>query len=174
LRFEIELLFAALFAVAAYFRARGGDGDPAIFFDLLFQLLVERRLELADRSAFQTGDVDVIAGAVAFIEMLVATQVQQIEFIDQAVAFQQIDGAVDGHAMDARVKLLRAVQNGAGIEMALGAVHHLEQNFSLTGQAHAAFGEGFLQAAGALMGVDSLAGGDSMGCGGHDSVRVTA
>ena len=60
------------------------------------------------------------------------------------------------------------------VEMALGVVHHLEQNFSLARQAHAALGEGLLQTAGAVMGVDTFACGDSMCCGGHDSVRVAA
>ncbi len=132
------------------------------------------RLEFADGSAFQAGDVDVIARAVAFVEVLVAAQVEQVELVDQAVALQQIEGAVDGDAMDARVEFLRAIENGAGIEMALGVVHDLEENFSLAREADAALGEGFLQAAGALVGVDAFAGGDSMCCGGHDSVRETA
>ena len=113
--------------------------------------------------------MDVIAGAVAFVEMLVAAQVEQVELVDQAVALEQIEGAVDGDAMDAGIELLGAIENGAGVEMALGVVHHFEQNFSLARQAHAALCEGRLQAAGALMGVDSLAGGDSMCGGGHDS-----
>ncbi len=132
------------------------------------------RLELADGSAFQAGDVDVIAGPVAFIEMLVAAQVEQIQLIDQAVAFEKIDGAVDGHAVDAGIELLRAIENGAGVEMALGVVHDLEEDFSLARQAHAAFCEGLLQAAGALMGVNALSGGNSMCCRGHDSVQGTA
>ncbi len=141
---------------------------------MLFQLFVETRLDLTDGSAFQAGDVDVISGAVAFVEMLVAAQVEKIELVDQTVAFQKIDGAVDGHAVDAGIEFLRAIENGAGVEMALGVVHHLEENFSLARQAHAAFCEGLLQAAGAIVGVNALAGGNSMCCCGHDSVRVTA
>ncbi len=132
------------------------------------------RLEFADGSAFQAGDVDVIAGAVAFVEVLVAAQVEQVEFVDQAVAFEQIDGPVDSHAMDAGIEFLRAIENGAGVEMALGAVHDLEENFPLARQAHAALCEGLLQAARPLVCVYSLAGGDSMCCGGHDSVQAAA
>jgi hypothetical protein len=73
--------------------------------------------------------------------------------------------------MDARVQLLRAVENGPGVEVALGVVHDLQENFSLARQAHAALGERFLQTAGAIMGVDSFAGGNSMCGSGHDSAR---
>ena len=117
--------------------------------------------------------MDVIAGAVAFVEVLVAAQVEEVELVDQSVALEHVKGTVDGDAMDARVEFLRAIQDGAGIEVALGIVHDLEQDFSLAREAHSALGEGFLQAAGALVGVDSLAGGNSMYCGGHDSERVT-
>ena len=53
--FEIEtdLLFSALFAVAADFGAGHGDFDAAVFFDLFFQLFVERGLEFADRPHFR-------------------------------------------------------------------------------------------------------------------------
>ena len=118
--------------------------------------------------------MDVIARAVAFVEVLVAAQVEQVELVDQAVALEQVEGAVDGHAVDARIEFLRAIENGAGVEVALGVVHDFEQDFSLARQAHAALFEGLLQAAGALVGVDALAGGDSMCGGGHDSVRVAA
>jgi hypothetical protein len=57
--------------------------------------------------------------------------------------------------------------------MAFSVVHDLEKNFSLARQADTAFGEGFLQATGAIMGVYSLAGGDSMCCSGHNSVQAT-
>ena len=43
--------------------------------------------------------MNVVARAVAFVEVLVAAQVEQVELVDQAVAFQQVDGAVDRDAM---------------------------------------------------------------------------
>ena len=118
--------------------------------------------------------MDVVAGAVAFVEVLIAAQVEQVELVDQAVALEHVERAVDGHAVHARVQLLRAVEDGTGVEMTLGVVHDLEQDFSLPSEAHAPLGEGFLQAAGALVGVDSFAGRDSMCGGGHDSVRRIA
>ena len=81
-------LLAAILAVAAYFRAGQCDLDAAIVFDLFLQFFVELRLEFADLAAFQTGYMDVVAGAVAFVEVLVAAQVQEIKFVDKAVALE--------------------------------------------------------------------------------------
>jgi hypothetical protein len=169
---KVVLLFSALFAIAADFRARGGDLDAAVFFDLFFQFFIQLRLKLADGSAFQAGNVYVIARAMAFVEVLVAAQVQEVELVDQAVAFEQVERAVDGHAMDARVQLLGAIENRSGVEVALGVVHDFEKNFSLARQAHASLGERLLQAARAIVGVNSLAGRDSMCGGGHDSANA--
>lgn len=166
-------MILALFAIAADLGARRSDLDAAIFFDLLFQLLVEMRLELADRSAFQACNVDVIAGPVAFVEMLAAAQVEQVELVDEAVAFEQIDGAVDRHAVDARIELLRAIKNRVGVKVAFGVVHDFKQNFSLARQAHAALRERLLQSTGTLVRVDALARGNSMCCRGHTTVRPT-
>jgi hypothetical protein len=162
-----ELLFPALVAVAADFGASSGDFDRAIFFDLLFKLFVNFGFKFADGAALQAGDVDVVARTVAFIKMLVAAQVQKIEFVDQAVALQQVERAINGDAMNARIDFHGAVEDRAGVEVALGAVHDLENNSALAREADAAFGEGFLKAAGTRVGVDAFAGGDSMCGGGH-------
>jgi len=159
---EEVLLLSALFAVAADFGARRGDFDAAISFDLFLQLLVKLRLEFADGPASQASNVNVVARAVTLVEMLVATKMEQVELVDQTVAFEQINGAVNGHAVDARVELLRALKNGAGVEVTLGFVHHLEEDPSLACQAHAALFKRCLQASGTLMRVDAFAGGNSM------------
>jgi hypothetical protein len=166
------LLFSAFIAVAAYLGSGGGDLDGAIFLDLFFQLFVDFGFEFADRAAFQAGHVDVIARTVAFVKMLVAAQMQEIEFIDQAVALQEIERAVNCHAMDARVDFDGAIEDGSGVEMALGAIHYLENNFALAGEADAALGKRFLQAAGTSVSVDAFAGGDAMCSGGHDDRRI--
>jgi hypothetical protein len=93
--------------------------------------------------------------------------VQEVEFVDEAVAFEEIEGAVDSDAVDARVEFLSAIEDRSGVEVALGVVHDLENNFSLAGEADAALGEGIVEAAGAGVGVDAFAGGDAMGGGGR-------
>jgi hypothetical protein len=146
--------------------------DVAVFFDLFFEFFVEFGLEFADFAAFQAGDVDVVAGAVGFVEVLVAAEMEEVEFVDEAVAFEEIEGAVDGDFMDAGVEFLGAFEDGAGVEVAFGVVHDGEEDFALAGEADAAALEGFLEAAGALMGVDAFAGGDAMCGGGHDECSI--
>jgi hypothetical protein len=51
-----------------------------------------------------------VARPVAFVEMTVAAKVQQVELVNQAVAFQQIDGAIDGDARDVGIDFLRALE----------------------------------------------------------------
>jgi hypothetical protein len=157
-------------AVSAYLGARCGDFNSAIFFNLFFQFFVDGRLEFADGAAFQASDVNVIARAVAFVKMLIAAQVQQVQLIDQSVAFQQVERAVNRDAMDSRIDFYGSIEDGTGIEVTLGAIHYLENNFSLSGEADTLLGKSFLQPAGALVGVDAFAGGDSMCGGGHGAV----
>ena len=111
--------------------------------------------------------MDVVARAMALVEVLIPSQMQQVQLIDQAVALQQVDGAVDRDAVHVGIDLLRAVENRAGVEMALGVVHHLKDYFSLARQTRAALGKRFLEAARALVCVDAFAGGNSMGGCGH-------
>src|SRR5712691_9037337 len=76
-------LLAAGVAVAADFGAGDGDLDAAVALDLVLELLEQAALELAHLAAAQASDVDVVAGAVAFVVVLVAADVQQIELVDQ-------------------------------------------------------------------------------------------
>ena len=116
--------------------------------------------------------MNVIPRAMAFVKMLVAPQVQQVEFVNQAVAFEQIQGSVDRYAVHPGIQFLSAFQDCSGIQVSFGAVHYAEQNFALARQANATFFQGFLQPAGALMGVDAFAGGDSMCCGVHGELGI--
>ena len=158
-------LTAAIFADAADFGAGDGDFDAAIVGDLTFQLLEEAGFKFADFATAQAGDVNVVARTVCFVIMLIAAEMQQIEFVDQAVALQEIERAVDGDAMDVGIDALRALEDFVGGEVALGAVHHLEEDAALARQADAFFGERFFEAAGARIDVNAFSGTDAM-CGG--------
>jgi len=105
--------------------------------------------------------MDVIAGSVAFVVVLVAVNVEQVELVDQAVFFEHVERAVDGDLVDARVDLLGAIEQRAGVEVALGLVHHLNQDAALAREANSPLGERGTQAA--VVSVDSLAAGDAMG-----------
>ena len=125
--------FAAVGAEAAYFCAGDCDFDFAVAGDLALQLLVEFAFELADFAAADAGYMDVIARAVALVEMAVAAEMQEIELVDQAVALQEVESAIDSDAGYARVEFLGALEDFVGVEVAAGGVHNLEQDAALTG-----------------------------------------
>jgi hypothetical protein len=149
-------------AVAADFGASDGDFHAAIGFDLALELFEKAALYFPDLAAAEAGDMDVVAGTVAFVVVLVTVDVEQIEFIDQAVFFEQIERAVDGDAMNARIDSLSALEDRASIEMALGIVHHLDQNAALASEPDATRDEGCLKTARDSVRVDSFAAGDAM------------
>src|SRR5712692_353325 len=160
-------LLAAVLAVAADFRACDGDLDAAVALDLALELLEQPALELAHFAAAQAGDVDVVAGPVTFVVVLVATDMEQVQLVDQAVALEQIERAVHSDAVHARINLLRVPQDGASVEVPLGVIHHGEQHTPLPGETHAAAFERGFQAARLGVSVDTLASRNapSQGCG---------
>jgi len=72
-----------------------------------------------------------VARAVAFIEVAIAAEVQEVELVDQAMALEEIESAIDGYTGDARVEFLGALEDFVGVEMAAGRVHYLEQDATL-------------------------------------------
>ena len=118
-------------AVAADFCARYGDFNLAIVFDLLLQLLEESAFHFSNFSATQTGDVNVIAQAVAFVIMLIAADMEQVKLVNQADALEHIERAIDGDAMDVRIDFLGAFENGSGVQVLVSMVHDLDENTAL-------------------------------------------
>src|SRR5579862_6352301 len=74
---------------------------------------------------------------VALIIMPVAMDMQQVEFVKQAVALEHFQGAIHGYPMNSRVNLLGALEDGIGGQVLLSLVHHFEQDPPLASQAHA-------------------------------------
>jgi hypothetical protein len=87
---------------------------------------------------------------------------QQVELVNQAKAFQQIEGAIDRHARDVRVNFLSAIQDFSGVHVAGGGFHHLEHHPALARQANPSRTKLVLQAAGGLVIVDAFAGRNAM------------
>jgi hypothetical protein len=135
---------------------------------LLFELLVEAGFEFADFATAEAGDVDVVAGAVGFVVMAVAAKVEEIELVDEAFFFEEVDGAVNSDEVDFGADFLRAVEDLIDVEVLFGGVHDLEDDAALASEADAALAEGVLEMAGGFGGVDAFAGGDTMRwSGGH-------
>ncbi len=101
--------------------------------------------------------MDMLALRVTLVIVTVAADVQKIEFVNQAVALQQVNRAIHRDAMDFRVDFLRALQNGIGIQVTLRAFHHLQQDFALARQTNPFRFQLGLQSAGLFMGVNAFA-----------------
>jgi hypothetical protein len=108
---------------------------------------------------------------VGFIIVAIPTKMEEVELVDEAFLFEEIDGAVDGDQVDGRVHLLGAGEDLIDVEMLLGVVHDLENDAALAGEADAFGAKSFLQAACGLGGIKAFAGGDTMGRNGrHERV----
>lgn len=137
---------------------------------MLLEALVKLALEFADFAAAKAGDVDVVARAVGFVVVAMAAEMEQVEFVNQALALEQVERAVDGDARDPRVHFLRTREDFSGVEMPRGGVHHLEDDAALAREANSLSRELALQIPRRVLDVDAFAGGDAMaGCGRHVS-----
>ena len=64
--------------------------------------------------------------------------------------------------MDLRINTLRSFENGSGVEVALGAIHHLKQDAALAREPNSSLGKSGLEAAGGGMRINALATGNSL------------
>jgi len=128
---------AAIRAEAAYFGSRYGDFDAAVVGNLALQFFVEFALKFADFSASHAGYVDMVARAVAFVEVPIAAKVKKVQLVDQALALQQVDRAIHGDASDPSIHFLGAFEDFARVQMAAGGFHHLQQDAALAREANA-------------------------------------
>jgi hypothetical protein len=114
-------------------------------------------------AAAKASDVDVVPWAMALVEVLLPVDVKKVKLVNQAELLEHVEGAIHSDAVDAGVNLLRAFENCACVQMALGVVHHFQQNTPLASEADAAFGERLLKTSSAQMGIQAFAAGDAMG-----------
>jgi hypothetical protein len=95
---------------------------------------------------------------VAFVEVTVAAKMKQIELVDQAVPFQQIDRAIDGDARDVGIDFLCALEDFARVEMAARGFHHLQEHAALAREPDPARAELALQTSRRFVDVDAFSG----------------
>ena len=158
-------------ADAADFGAGDGDLHFEVTGDLFLELFVEAGFEFADLAAAEAGDMDVVAGAVGFVVVAVAAEMEKIKLVDEAFFFEEVDGAVDGDEVDGGVDFLRAFQDLVDVEVLFGVVHDFEDDAALAGEANSLFTQGFLKMAGGIGGIDAFTGRDAMcGSGGHETI----
>ena len=73
--------------------------------------------------------------------MALTLHVHQIQFVDQALAFQQADSAVDRHAVHLGIDSAGLAQNLSGIQMLLCGLDDAENGAALLGHADTALGD---------------------------------
>lgn len=120
--------------------------ELAVALDLAFETIKQIALKFRDATAAQAGHVDMIALGTAFVVVLLALHVHKIEFVDQAVAFEQADSAVHGHTVDLGIEFAGFAQDLAGVEVLLGRFHDREDGAALASHAQAAGHEFGLEA----------------------------
>src|ERR1700758_3880453 len=137
---------AAVGAIASHFETRDDDVKPAIALDLPFEAIEQVAFKFHDFAAAETGHVNVVALGPALVEMLFALEMHEVQFVDQAVALQQAEGAVHGDAIDLGVDAAGLAQDLAGIEVLAGGFEDAEDSTPLPRHAQPARHEFRLQA----------------------------
>ena len=66
--------------------------EAAVSLDLSFEAIEEVTLKFGDLSAAQTRHVDVVPLRAAFVEVFLALHVHEVEFVNQSVPLEQIQG----------------------------------------------------------------------------------
>jgi hypothetical protein len=152
-----RLFLAAIATKPSHFGSRDGDLKIAVARNLPFQIFVEFTFKLTNPSAANTCHVDVVPRAVAFVEVAMAAQVKQVEFIDQAVLFEKFERAVNGNPGNIRIHLLRKFEDFAGVQVLSRAFHYLQHHPTLASQANTASAQLTLQTARRLVLVNAFA-----------------
>src|SRR5215469_11459988 len=122
--------------IAAHLRSRENDLKSEMRFDLTPQALQGLPEKLLDFSAVQADHVGMFLLAARFVIMLLARLMHQVELVHQTAFLQQLQGAVNGHAVELRVALLRHLKQTLGIKVLAGLVDEIEQDSALTRQPH--------------------------------------
>jgi hypothetical protein len=122
--------------------------ELTITLDLPLQPFKQIALEFDNLAASQAGHVDMVALRTALVIVLFPLHVHEIKFIHQTVPLEQAEGAVDGHAVDVRIKAPSVTQYLAGIEVLFGGLDHAQNGASLSSHTQAARHEFRLQASG--------------------------
>jgi hypothetical protein len=136
---------AALRAVSTYFQTRNDNVKAAITLDLAFETVEKVTLKLHDLAAAQARHVNMIALRTPLVKMLLTLHVHQIKFVDQPVALQEVERAVNRHAVNSGIQSLGMAEDLRRIEVLLRRFDDAEDSATLVRQANSAGGENGLQ-----------------------------
>ena len=105
---------AALRAVPTDFEPADDDVEPALALDLSLKPVEQIAFEFGNFSAAKACHVDVIALWAAFVEVLLALHMHEVEFVNQAVAVEIDDTGVGVARASRRDGLGQKLRCGAG------------------------------------------------------------
>jgi len=71
-----------------------------------------------------------------FVVVLLPVQVHQVQFVNQAHALEQVDGAVDGGSVDIRIALASLLQQPLRIQMRIRVLNGFNHGAALWRQPH--------------------------------------
>src|SRR5664279_2288338 len=124
-------LSPAIRAIPADLEARNYDMKLAVALDLPSYPVKKVAFELLHFPAAQACHVHVITVRTTFVKMAFSLNVQQIKFIDQAVAFEQRQRPVHGNAIDVGIHLRRPAQYLGGVQVLLCRLDDFQDDLSL-------------------------------------------
>src|SRR5215813_12661025 len=122
--------------------------EPTVALDLPFQTVEQIALELDDLTAAQAGHMDVIPLRAPLVIMFLALHMHQVELVNQSVALEQVERAVDGYAVNSRIELTGVTQDLRRIQVLLRGLHHAQNGTPLVGEAQPSRRQGRLQTSG--------------------------
>lgn len=135
---------AALGAVPTDFEPAHDNVKTAIALDLALQAVEKIALKFHDFAAAQACHMNVIALWTSLVKVLFALHVHEVKFIDQAMALEQAERAINRDAVNPRIQFARVAQNLRRIEMLLRRFYDREDGASLVSQSHTAGSQGSL------------------------------
>jgi hypothetical protein len=124
--------------IAADLEPRNTDMEAGIPFQLRLQRVETFVHHFRNPATAETGHVNVVAAGFALVVVRPSFQVHQVEFIDQSMPLEKIDGSVEGAAIDGSIRILCTAKDLICIEMLLGGLDDMQNGAALPGHAYAA------------------------------------
>jgi hypothetical protein len=102
--------------------------------NLLLELLERGRRELGHRAAAEASQMQMVLPGLDFVVMLFAVQVHQIELIDHAQPFEQLERPVHRSSINVRIPLASKLQEALCIQMSCGLLNGRDEGATLGSQ----------------------------------------
>jgi len=127
-------LCSACAAKSSNFKPYGLNLELVLRRNLLFQSLKRRSRKLHNLSAPKAGQMQMLLLGLDFVIVLFAVEMHQVQFVDQAQLFEQLDGSVNRSLIDIRIPLARHVQQACCVQMGSRLLNGLNQSAPLRSQ----------------------------------------